>query len=342
MKRYLSNENIASLCMALSHLLHAGIAPADALFLLHRQEEDPFCKTLLGNLAEQVDGGASLADAVRSAEYFPGYVCTLLAVGQQVGKTEETLASLARYYTRRQQLHSQLRQAVLYPGMLLGVLLAVTVILLVWVLPVFDGVYTQLGSRLTGFAGGLLRFGKILGKALPWLCGALALIFVLVAIPAVRRGVTRWLGSRDRGISRQLHSARFMEALTMAAGSGMTDGEAVALAAALSRAQGAAFQRRCEGCLKDLGRGSSLAQALRGGDFLTASQCRLLDAGVRGGRREAVLETVSQELDELCQQRLDRAIGKVEPAMVITGCLLIGMVLLSVMLPLMNIMNAMG
>ena len=50
---------------------------------------------------------------------------------------------------------------------LIPVLLAVMVILLVWVLPVFDDVYAQLGTGLTGFAGGLLAFGELLRKILP-------------------------------------------------------------------------------------------------------------------------------------------------------------------------------
>ena len=342
--RILSDEIIGSLCMSLSHLIHAGISVGDALVLLHEDEQDPACKELLRTMAELGDSGLSLADAFRETGRFPAYVCTLLTVGEQVGKTEETLTALARYYTNRDQMHRQLRAALLYPAMLLGVLLAVMVILLIWVLPVFDDVYAQLGSRLTGLAGGLLAFGGILGKLLPVICILLALGMVVFAIPPVRkRFLLQWRRRRgDKGTARGINSARFVQALSMAVSSGMTDQEAVSMASSLSSDQSPGFGSRCTACLTTLDDGASLAQALQQTGFFSPAQRRLLEAGARSGRSEQVLETISQDLTEESQQRLYRVIGKIEPALVAVSCVLIGLVLLSVMLPLMDIMNAIG
>lgn len=343
-EKTLTNEAVGSLCMALSRLIHAGIGAGDALTLLQEDEQDPRCRQLLEDMTKQVDGGASLAAAVRTAGCFPADVCALLTVGEQVGKTEETLVALARYYTQREQMNRQLRAALLYPAVLLGVLLAVMVILLVWVMPVFDDVYAQLGSGLTGMAGGLLVVGKMLGKLLPYICGVLVLSAVLGIIPPVRKILLRcWRRHRgDKGVSRAINTARFMQALSMAMGSGMTAQGGVTLATALSEDQAPAFRTRCSACLAALDTGATLAQALRSADFLTPAQYRLLEAGSRSGSSEAVLDTISQELTEESQQRLYRAAGRIEPAMVAVACLLIGAVLLSVMLPLLHIMNAIG
>ncbi len=340
----LSDEIIGSLCMSLSHLIHAGISVGDALVLLHEDEQDPDCKKLLHTMAELGDGGASLATAFRETGRFPAYVCTLLTVGEQVGKIEETLTALARYYTNRDQMHRQLRAALLYPAMLLGVLLAVMVILLVWVLPVFDDVYAQLGSRLTGLAGGLLVIGGALGKLLPAVCTVLAAAIAVFSIPPIRKGfLARWRKHRgDKGVAQAINSARFVQALSMAISSGMTDQEAVSMASSLSLDQSPGFQARCDACLSALDDGSSLAQALQQTNFFSPAQRRLLEAGTHSGRSEQVLETISRELTEESQQKLYRVIGKIEPALVAVSCVLIGLVLLSVMLPLMDIMNAIG
>jgi len=340
----LSDETIGSLCMSLSHLLHAGIGVGDALTLLQQDEQDPVCKKLLADMAELGDSGVSLAAAFQSSGHFPAYVCTLLTVGEQVGKTEETLTALARYYTQRDQMQRQLRAALLYPALLLGVLLAVIVILLVWVLPVFDDVYAQLGSRLTGLAGGLLTFGSVLGKFLPILCIVLALVFAVFAISPIRKAfVTRWRKAfGDKGVAKAINSARFVQALSMAISSGMTDQEAVCMASSLSEDLSDTFAVRCNRCLSALDDGSSLAQALQQTGFFSPAQRRLLEAGSRSGRSEQVLETISLDLAEDSQQRLYRVIGRIEPALVAVSCVLIGLVLLSVMLPLMDIMNAIG
>lgn len=343
-EKTLTNESVGSLCRALSHLIHAGIGVGDALMLLWEDEQDPTCKKVLADMAQLGDRGASLATAFRSVGCFPAYVCALLTVGEQVGKTEETLTALADYYGQREQLNRQLRAALLYPVMLLGVLLAVMVILLVWVLPIFDDVYARLGSRLTGVAGGLLAVGELLGKLLPFLCGILILAVVLGLIPPVRSKLVRWwrIHRSDKGLSGAINTARFVQALSMALDSGMTGQEAVALAASLFQGESTAFRARCDSCMAALDAGATLPQALRDAGFLSPAHRRLLEAGVRSGRSEAVIAGIARDLADGCQERMYRAVGKAEPALVAVACVLIGTVLLSVMLPLMHIMNAIG
>jgi len=340
----LTNEEIGSLCMSLSHLMHAGIGVGDALYLLSQDEQDAACKGLLEDMARQADEGVSLAAAFQKAGCFPNYVCTLLQVGEQVGKTEETLDSLAHYYREQGQLNRQMRAALLYPAMLLGVLLVVMVILLVWVLPIFNQVYEQLGSRLTGVAGGLLVFGGVLRQILPYLCGLLAICLVLGVIPPVRKAILSfWRKHRsDRGVFAAINTARFVQVLSMALSSGMTPQEAVCLASVLSKGEAPAFHKRCDTCEDLLNSGSTLAQALRQSGFLTPAECRLLEAGTRSGRSEAVLESIADDLANKSQEQLRGLMSKIEPAMVVVACTLIGTVLLAVMLPLMHIMTSIG
>lgn len=340
----LTNEEIGSLCMSLSHLIHAGIGVGDALFLLAEDEQDAACKQLLEDMARQADEGISLAAVFQKTGCFPSYVCALLQVGEQVGKTEETLNSLAHYYQEQGQLTRQLRAALLYPAMLLGVLLIVMVILLVWILPIFNEVYAQLGSRLTGIAGGLLAFGVVLRQLLPYLCGLLAIGLVLGVIPPVRKAILAfWRKHRsDRGVFAAINTARFVQVLSMALSSGMTPQEAVSLASVLSQGEAPAFHKRCDTCVSLLNDGSTLPQALRQSGFLTPADCRLLEAGTRSGRSESVLEAIADDLANRSQERMYGLMSKVEPAMVVIACTLIGTVLLSVMLPLMHIMTSIG
>ncbi len=340
----LENEEIGSMCMSLSHLMHAGIGIGDALLLMAQDEQDAACKALLEDMAHQADEGISLAKAFQKTGCFPTYVCTLLQVGEQVGKTEETLDSLARYYREQGHLTRQLRAALLYPAMLLGVLLVVMVILLVWVLPIFNQVYAQLGSRLTGVAGGLLQFGTMLYQILPYLCSLLAICLVLGVIPPIRKATLSFWRRHlsDRGVFAAINTARFMQAMSMALSSGMTPQEAVSLAALLSQGEAPLFHKRCDDCLALLNSGSTLSQALRQSGFLTPADCRLLEAGVRSGRSESVMESIAEDLANRSQERLYGLMSKVEPAMVVIACTLIGTVLLSVMLPLMHIMTTIG
>lgn len=347
MKQFnLTNEDIGALCRSLAHLTHAGIGAADALALLAEDEQGK-TGSLLTAMAAQADSGGSLAAVFRDAGCFPAYVCGLLTVGEQVGRTEETLQALAVYYEGRSRMHRRMKAALVYPAVLLAILLAVVVILLVWVLPVFNDVYLRLGSRLTGLAGGLLLLGGWLRKALPVLAVLLGMGICFGAVmglcPDLRRGLTARFRRRTggRGLQRQLHTAHFAQALSMGLHSGMTEQEAVTLAAGLT-GDVPAFQKRCTDCLAAMDGGASLGAALRESGLLTPAESRLLEAGIRGGSGEAAMEQIAARLLEESEYAMERRTAKVEPAIVAVLSVMVGVILLSVMVPLMQIMTAIG
>lgn len=343
----LEQAQIAALCRAMGHLCHAGIGAGDALSLLAGDETSAPERDLLQTMARHADAGTPLSEIFRTADCFPPYVCNLLAVGERVGRTEDTFHALADYYEGRTRLERQLKNAVLYPSVLLAVLMAVVVILLVWVLPVFNDVYARLGSRLTGVAGALLSFGTVLRTLMPVLCvllcaaGAFALLMALC--PSARESLLhRWKRRRgDKGLLRQINTARFAQALAMGMTSGLTDYDAADLAADLAR-DSDAFRRRCDLCLDGLDRGCTLSAALLEAGLISGTQSRLLEAGIRSGNSAAVMERIAMQAMEGSEQELEALTARVEPAVVVVMSLLVGAILLSVMLPLMHIMTAIG
>lgn len=340
----LTTENVADICRILAHLLQAGIAPADALVLLARDETQPAWQALFSAMARRCDEGAPVHTALREEGCFPAYVWTLLEIGNRTGQTAGVLEALADYYDGRARMDRRLKAALTYPAMLLTVLLAVVAALFIWVLPVFDDVYTQLGSPLTGFAGGLLALGEILRAMLPGICVFLAVILLAAAIPPVRRKALHLLAAcwGDRGALAQVNSARFVQALSLCIASGMTDREAAEQAGSLAAGEGAAFGRRGEAFLALLDEGTDLPQALLRTRFITAGACRLLEAGRRSGQGDRAMTALAGRMLEKAEEDLEQAAGRIEPAVIAVACVLIGGVLLSVMLPLVQIMNAIG
>ena len=338
----MTNEQISNFTLALSHLLHGGIGIGDALALMKEDETDREYRQFLGQMATGVDEGQSLAAVLRESGRLPAYACTLMEVGERTGKPEQTLEALARYYHDRARMARQLRSALLYPAVLLAVLLGVVAVLLIWVLPVFDSVYAQLGSGLSGISGGLLALGQTLKGALPWLAAVIAVLACAAAVPGIRNAAAG-LGKRllgHRGVFGRIETARFVQALWLCVSSGMTVPEAAALAATL--AENKEIRRRCRLCLQQTEDGASLSRALRGSALLPPSQCRLMEAGERCGRSEQVLEDLAKTLLEAGEDDLARTAGRVETAMVTLCSALIGLILLSVLLPLLHIMSAMG
>ena len=342
MKRLISNEDIASLCLELSLLFHAGVSTGDALSLLAEEGDR---RGMLKAMAEQVDSGSTLSAALRESGAFPIYVSGLVEVGERTGRTEEALAALSRYYEDRVRLSRRIRSALLYPAVMLALMLVVIGVLLVRVLPIFDDVYASLGGRLTGVAAGLLTLGQWLEGVMPVLYIVIAVLALLVllfsAVAPLRRGVVSlWQKTRgDKGVSRKLNNARLAQALAMGMASGLPVEEAVALSAGLMES---GAKRRCENCQKRLESGEGLGEALKKSGLLPARQSRLLELGQRSGAGDASMEKIARDLGEEGEAALDALVGRVEPALVLVCSVLVGLILLSVMLPLMHIMSAIG
>lgn len=343
-KKTLSHEETAALCLELSMLLHAGVGTGAALTLLG---EGTQYRTTLELMAKQVELGSTLSAAMREAGCFPVYVCGLVEVGGRTGRTEEALAALARYYDSRARLDRRIRSALLYPAVMLVLMLAVIGVLLVQVLPAFDNVYASLGGRLTGVAGGLLALGRWLDGIMPvlWilLAAAVSLLAAFSVLPGFReRLISAWRSCRgDRGVARRMNDARLAQALAMGMASGMPLEEAVELAAGLL--DGIPHARaRCLDCRARLDRGEGVSAAIRESVLLPAAACRLLEISQRSGSADTAMEQIAAGLSEESEAALEEQVSRVEPALVLFCSVLVGLILLSVMLPLMHIMSAIG
>jgi len=343
----LSHDELSSLCLGLSLFLHAGVDSGSALSVLAEEEKDTGRKALLSAMSAHMDDGHSMYDAFQMTGAFPAYVCHLVQIGEATGRTEETLQALAEYYDHRARLDRRLRSALLYPAVLLMLMLAVIVVLLTRVLPVFSEVYASLGGQLTGIAGGLLSFGQVLNSALPLLCVLLGVaVLALGAFAASSKFREKVLGLwrvrfGDRGVSCSLNTARFAQALSMGFASGLPLDDAIAQADVMMKDIPSAA-KRCALCRELLQQGESLAYALGQAELMTSSACRLLTLGMRSGTVDRVMEGIAQRMLTEAQEDLERVVAKIEPALVLITSVLVGVILLSVMLPLMNIMSAIG
>ena len=342
----LTHSEIAHFCRQLAPLLHAGLSVGDGVLLLAEEEEKQL-QNLLRHLGKQIDGGEKLAAAMEMSGAFPASLTGMIRTGEETGHLEEVLEAMAQFYEQRSRSSRQIKAALSYPAMLLALMLVVVGVLLVKVLPVFDDVYASLGSRLTGVAAGLLQLGQWLKAAMPWLFGLLVLAVFAALLYAfcepVRNRINSWCSIRfgDRGIFAAFNNANFARALAMGLGSALPLEDAVELAGhLLSDIPHAA--ERCSRCAQLLRSGSNLSQAMKDAAFLPPAESRMLAVGLRQGSGDKIMGGIADRLMERAEEQLENQVSRIEPAMVLIASVLVGTILLAVMLPLMNIMTAIG
>lgn len=342
-KRALKQEEIAKICRELALLLRSGVPLGGGLELMRAETGEE----LLAEMATKADEGLGLSAILRETAAFPNDVCGMAEAGEKSGCLEEALEMLADYYDDRVRMNRQIRAAFLYPTVLLLIMLVVIVLLLTKVLPIFNDVYANLGSGLSGVAGGLFALGQILNRGMPVLCGVLVLGMLAVCAffysdrlrERLQTGWRKRFG--NRGISRKFSDARFAMAMALGIRSGLSDEEAVMTAAETLDGQSGA-KERCMKCVEILREEGSLPRALEQAELLPKAECRLLELGFRSGTGDAVMRQVAEHLAEEAENALAETVSRIEPTLVVVSSILVGMILLSVMLPLVNIMSAIG
>ena len=334
-------------CRELYQLVRTGIPIAEGLSMLREDETDSDARSWLDALCTSTEEGMPLAAALRESGAFPAYMTDMVALAEETGRLEDVLLSLQRHYDRQLRMAADIRGAVAVPVTLFAVMVAVVILLVTQVLPVFDRVFAQLGVRMGAVATGMMNAGAVLAKAGTGI--AVALVVIAAAALAValarplREKFTAWFRRSfgGRGILGQMAAARFASSMSMAVASGLSMEESVALSAKLC---GGAreIDEKTEQCRKDIEEGGSPADALAKSGLFSGRDCRLLKLAEQTGSLPDTLEDLAQRQEEESLRRIDRTVGAIEPAIVVITSALAGVILLSVMLPLMGLLSTIG
>ena len=334
-------------CRELYQLVRTGIPIAEGLSMLREDETDSDARSWLDALCTSTEEGMPLAAALRESGAFPAYMTDMVALAEETGRLEDVLLSLQRHYDRQLRMAADIRGAVAVPVTLFAVMVAVVILLVTQVLPVFDRVFAQLGVRMGAVATGMMNAGAVLAKAGTGI--AVALVVIAAAALAValarplREKFTAWFRRSfgGRGILGQMAVSRFASSMSMAVASGLSMEESVALSAKLC---GGAreIDEKTERCRKEIEEGGSPADALADSGLFSGRDCRLLKLAEQTGSLPDTLEDLAQRQEEESLRRIDRTVGAIEPAIVVITSALAGAILLSVMLPLMGLLSTIG
>lgn len=337
-KQKLSTGYISSFCRELYLIMQAGIPLAEGVEILRQGEGQ--ANDVLSAVVETLQDGYGLREALERTGEFPRYMVDMIGVGEQTGNLDRGLKALSVYYDRQEQMEQTIRRAVLYPALLLTMLTAVLVVLVVEVLPMFQDVYAQLGGTLTGLGAVILNFGVLL-KAHWILAIGVVILVVILGVFLIR------LGQKDGRrvlLSQKLGQAVAVSKLTavlaMAVQSGLDLDMAMEMASKLT--QHPVLREKIDRCRGYMAEGEGFVESIRKEKILSSLHCRMLAVGLRTGAMDEVMEDVANRCETVAQTDMDRHIGSVEPTLVMVMSVLVGVVLLSVMLPLASIMTSLG
>lgn len=147
--RRVTNKDLVVFTHQLATLIRAGVPLLECLDILSSEAENPTLKQIIDRIREAVERGTLLAQAMSVyPDLFHEFYRSMVEVGETTGRLDESLAQLAIYLDKQAQLRSKILSALAYPGLLVTVAITVLVFLLIWVVPLFSGLFQEMGESL--------------------------------------------------------------------------------------------------------------------------------------------------------------------------------------------------
>lgn len=340
----LSNQEIASFCGQSAMLFHAGITPLESMGILLNDSNTTEGREIIRQIANTCKKGESFSKSLDFSGVFPDYVIHMISIGEESGNLDNVMQSLSDYYEREEYISDSIKSAISYPFIMIGIMLLVIFVLLGKVMPIFNQVFIQLGSQMSGISATLLHLGNSLNQySLIFVLILLAFVLLYLLCTKTKKGrlLTRNFLSvfpLTRSFYEQLAAGRFASGMALTIGSGMDTFSSLDMVSHLTEHKG--MQEKIEVCKKSLNDGANFSEALSTSGIFSNLYSRMVAVGFRTGSIDIVLHKIADYYDKATEKKIRSIISLLEPTLVIVLSIIVGLILLSVIFPLMGIMSS--
>lgn len=339
-------KDLALFCRQLSAILNAGITVLMALDILYQQTEKKVVKDHVKKLYETLQKGEQLSTALKAqGRVYPELMISMVEAGEASGMLEKVIGKLALTFEVEVKLRSKVKGAMTYPIILCVLTVLVIVILSTMVLPTFAGMFKSMEMSLPlptkimmGFSDFMINqwyiafsVPIILGFAIIWYVrtenGRRQLDQAKLKIPVSKKIVVR------------SSAVRFSRTLSILTASGIS--LLVSLEIAANVLGNVVISENLRHVREEVRKGMSLSQSLRAyPEVFPPMLIAMVNIGEESGAMEDLLEKTSVYYEEEVENAISGMVSMIEPLMIVTLAGIVGFVIISIMMPIMEMYNA--
>ncbi len=322
-----------------STMIDAGLPIIQCLDILHTQQENKTFKKILKQIMEAVEGGSTLAEALkRFPKQFDDLFTNMIAAGEAGGILDTILRRLAAYLEKAAKLKRRVKGAMTYPIIVLIIAVLVVAVILIFVIPVFSEMFADLGGQLpipTQIVINLSNFVK--GNAL----------YIAIAIALLAYALHRFYKT-ERGriamdkfvlkipvvgiLIRKVAVARFSRTMGTMLGSGVSILEALDIVA--KTAGNKTIEHAVYAVRTGISEGRTMADPLMESGVFPSMVCQMIAVGESTGALDAMLSKIADFYDEEVDQAVENLTAMIEPFMMVFLGITIGGLVISMYLPI--------
>ena len=338
----IKDKELSLLCSQLAIEWKAGLPVVRALQLVAENEANNTLKKILTQVAEDVGAGHGLADsfALRGPQ-LPGTFIETIRAGEESGKLDDCFTRLKAYYKNAGNVKSKVGSAMVYPAMLIAVAVVVVAIIMIKAVPVFEDAFAGLGNELPGITKALIAVSHFFQNyylILIALVAAVALAIKLYGRTDAGKALYARLALTFPGIdmvNRMNGASQFASTMSTMLASGLPMVRAAQVTANVvdNYLIKQDIRRAAEGVVA----GQRLGDGLKKSKWLPSLLLEMTAVGEETGSLEDTLNVVSDYYTDEVSVSVERALGILEPCIVMVMAALVVFILLSVYLPLFSL-----
>ncbi|MBR9923527.1 MAG: type II secretion system F family protein [Gammaproteobacteria bacterium] len=341
-----TNVDIMIFARQMATMVRAGIPILQALQAVSESLKKPAMVALTQHIMEDVSSGDSLSSAMaKHPKQFDRLFVSLVDAGEQAGALDQMLERIASYKEKVESLKNRVKKALWYPTAVMIIGVAVTILLLIKVVPEFENMFQGFGAELPALTQFTVNLSNVAQKY--WLQATCSLAVIVVLLKTAVRRSPRIAYRLDRLMLRLpligdiLHKSavsRFTRTLatTFTSGVPLIEGLETAAGAADNRV----YIKAIHDVRQDVTTGQQLHFAMRMTNRFPALAVQMVSIGEEAGSLDAMLNRVADYYEEEVNNKVDALTSLMEPIIIVVLGALVGGVVVSMYLPIFEIGTA--
>jgi len=340
-------RELIDFCTVLTVQVREGVPLVQALQATAEDCKVPQFRAVIISLQKHIESGMEFHDAL---QFFPGvfsqHFVSLVRAGSATGKLPETLADLQKYLEWVEQVMGDVKQAALYPCIVLTVVAGFTLFLFTFIIPKFGELLDKLHVPQPMLTRAVMGAGHLASST--WWIWLPAILLVLVGLPLGRRLSPRFALEVDRlklklpvfgELNLMLALSRFSHNLAILYQSG------IPILEALKQCEhgliGNAYVETAVGKVAtDVKVGATISEALGRQPVFSSMLVRMVSLGETTGHLDSTLATVAEYYNDIIPRRIKALFSVIEPAIMLFIIGLVGIVALAIYLPILSLMGS--
>ncbi len=326
----------------LSVMLLSGLPVNQSLSILASQQENPKFGKVLDGVRKAIEDGNGLSTSMaRYPKCFDTLYISMIKAGEESGRLPDIMGKLLTYIEKSAKIKSQIKSAMMYPTVVIVVALAVMFGLLGFVVPVFASQFKSAGKPLPGITQFVVDLSDFV-KASWWKMGlvGVAIGFVVMKFRETPKGQYFFDSLSLRApalgnVMRKIAVGRFCSTMGSMLTSGVNLLQALTICA--SSAGNVVIERFVLYCKSEIETGKQLSQPLSTSDIFPKMVVSMIQVGEQAGKMDTMLEKVAVFYEDEVDEALKGMLGLIEPLMIVGIGLMVGVLVIAMYLPMMDL-----